>query len=124
MTTEWFDVPEDPASTQRLDPVGEEQLLTERVKTPLLGIVAFGLAVLAAAFQICGIVAASSGAFGTATVFAWAAVGASVLAVVIGVIAIVGDFGRRWGIAAVVLGLIANPWLLQQVLALLGGGAA
>jgi len=137
VTTEWLDLPEEPASTQRLDFEGapavetqrldlvdEEQLLTERVRTPLLGIVAIGLAVLAGVFQGVGIAGAGGGDYAMATVLAWAAVGASAIAFVLGAIAAVMHLGRRTGIAAMLLALVANPWLLMQTLGLLGGGAA
>ena len=42
-------------------------------------------------------------------------------AVAAGIVAIVLDRGRWLGVAAAVVGVIANPWLLQGILRLVGG---
>lgn len=64
---------------------------------------------------------AGSGSYAGATALAWAAIVASILAVLAGVAAIVLGRGRLLGVAAVVLGIGANPFLLTRVLEVLGG---
>lgn len=64
---------------------------------------------------------AGSGSYAGATVLAWTAIVASILAVLGGAAAIVLDRGRLLGVAAVVLGICANPYLLTRVLEVLGG---
>lgn len=64
---------------------------------------------------------AGSGSFLPATVLAWAAIALSTAAVVAGALAIVLGRGRRLAILAVVVGILANPFLLTRLLDLLAG---
>jgi hypothetical protein len=94
---------------------------TPRAKTSRLGAAAVALAVLAGALQGVAIAVATGGDFGAATALAIAAIALAVLAVIAGIVAIVLNRGRRLGVAAVVVGVVANPWLLQGILRLVGG---
>ena len=85
------------------------------------GILSFVLALLAVAGLAAGIVLATSDQFLAATYTAWGAIGASGLAVVLGLIAVIGRLGRGWGTAGVVLGVVANPYLLTIALDRIGG---
>ena len=93
---------------------------TPHIKTPRLGAAALALAVVAGVLQCVAIAVATAGDFGAATVLAIAAIAVAVAAVVTGVVAIVVDRGRRLGLAAAVVGVVANPWLLQGILRLVG----
>ena len=44
----------------------------------------------------------------------------SVLAVVAGIVAVVGDWGRGWGIAAIAVGVLLNPVVVLLVLSWMG----
>lgn len=69
---------------------------------------------------------AGSGSFAAATVVAWVAIVLSVVAVVGGAAAVVVGVRSRLrsitvlGLVAVLLGVLANPWLLARVLELVG----
>lgn len=95
-----------------------------RPKTPLIGAVAVGIAVLAGLLQGVAIVVATSGDFLPATVLGYLAVGLAILAMVGGVVAIVLNRGRRLGVVAVIVGVLANPlvllWILRGVTGLVG----
>ncbi len=84
------------------------------------GILSFVFALLAVAGVVAGIVLATSDVFLIATYTAWGAIGASGLAVLLGLIAVIGRFGRGIGTAGLVLGIIANPYLLTIALDRIG----
>ncbi len=65
-----------------------------------------------------GIGVAASGLYDLGAVLAWVAIVLSALAVLVGLVAIIVGWGRRWGIAAVILGVVSNPWVLTTVLSL------
>lgn len=85
------------------------------------GAVSLVVGLLAAGGVAAGIILATSDQFLIATYVAWAAIGASGLAVLSGLVAIIGRFGRGWGTAGVVLGVVANPYLLTIALEKIGG---
>lgn len=85
------------------------------------GILSFVLSLLAVGGVAAGIVLATSDQFVAATYTAWGAIGASGLAVVLGLIAVIGKLGRGWGTAGLVLGVVANPYLLTIALDRIGG---
>lgn len=85
------------------------------------GILSFVLSLLAVAGVAAGIVLATSDLFLAATDTAWGAIGASALAVILGLIAVIGKLGRGWGTTGVVLGVVANPYLLTIALDRIGG---
>ena len=108
----------EPASEPPTPDVAEP---TPRAKTPRLGAAAVALAVVAGVLQGVAIAVATGGDFGAATALAIAAITLAVATVGAGIVAIVLDRGRRLGVAAAVVGVIANPWLLQGILRLVGG---
>jgi hypothetical protein len=85
------------------------------------GILSFVLAGVTLAGLVTGIALATSDLFLAATYTAWAAIGASVLAVLAAVVALVGRFGSGWAAAGLILGVIANPLVLTMALDLIGG---
>jgi hypothetical protein len=99
-------------------PPAEPIVIQKRPRWP--GVVSLVLALLAVAGVAAGIVLATSDQFLLATYTAWGAIGASGLAVLIGLIAIIGRFGRGLGTAGVVLGVVANPYLLTIALDRIG----
>ena len=95
----------------------EPEAQPEREKTALIGAAALAAAMLTAVLHLLAVMIASNGAYQVATVLGFVAIGSSVVSVGAGIVAIVLDRGRRLGIAAAVLGLVANPvvllWILQ-----------
>ena len=104
-------------------PAGPETEPVElsRIPTALVGIVALGFAVITAVVQVIAIVTASAHDFEQGTVLAWSAIVLSVFAVAGGVVAIILRRGRRWGVVAIVLGVIGNPFILLVVLSFVRG---
>lgn len=88
---------------------------------PIPGILALAFALATVALGVIAIVFATGADFETSTTLSWAAMIASVVAVLGGITAIALRLGRGWGIAAVVVGILANPYLLLQGLTLLAG---
>lgn len=82
---------------------------------------AFALAVAAAVVHGIAIVTEAGKDYEGAETLAWVAIGISSAAVVVGITAAVLGRGRGAGISAAVVGVIANPWLLLQVLTVLQG---
>ncbi len=85
------------------------------------GVLSFVLALLVVAGLAAGIILATSDLFLAATYVAWATIAASVLAVVLGLVAVIGKLGRGFGAAGLVLGVLANPYLLTIALDRIGG---
>lgn len=85
------------------------------------GWIAFLLAIAAAVVQGVAIVAEAGKDYELATILAWIAIGVSIAAVLGGIVAAILRCGRGPGIAAAVVGALANPWLLLQVLTVLRG---
>ena len=73
---------------------------------------------------VIAIVVATAADFETSTMLSWVAMIASTVAVLVGILAIALRLGRGWGIAAVIVGILANPYLLLQGLTLLAGVTA
>lgn len=67
-----------------------------------------------------GVAASQARAFDVAHVAAWTAIGASIVAVVGGVVAIIGNWDRGAGIAALAVGILANPLVLLHGLDAVG----
>jgi hypothetical protein len=84
-------------------------------RTPALGAAALLVAVAAIAALGAALIE-RAGVGGFAELFTWIALGASVLAVLGGLAALVTGRGRAVGFVAVILGAGANPWLLSLVL--------
>jgi hypothetical protein len=69
---------------------------------------------------IAGLVLATSDLFEAATWAAWATIGVSAAAVLLGLAGLIAGFGRGWAAAGVVLGIVANPLVLVHGLGLVG----
>lgn len=94
-------------------------VLGERPRWP--GIVAFGLAVATIAGLVTGLVLATSDLYLAATYSAWVGIGAGALAVVVGLVGVVGRFGSGWAAAGIIIGVVANPLVLTVALDVIGG---
>ncbi|MBX3099415.1 MAG: hypothetical protein KF761_07510 [Salinibacterium sp.] len=79
------------------------------------------LALATVGVHISAIVIATAGDYPTGTVLGYVAIGLSVLAVTVGVIAAVVGRGRLWAILAASVAVLANPFLLLVVLRFLSG---
>lgn len=84
----------------------------------ILGVVAVALAVIAAVLQVLGIIQATNLNWQRGTLLAWLAIGVSTVAFLVGLTAIIVHRGRRWGVAAMIVAIVANPWVLAQLLGL------
>lgn len=82
----------------------------------LPGMLSLALAVATAVLGAVAVAVATGADFDTSTTLSWVAIGLSAGAVLVGVAAIVFRWGRGWGIAGVVLGILVNPYLLLQLL--------
>jgi hypothetical protein len=78
-------------------------------RTPALGGAAVLVAILAAAALVGAVIERSD-------LFTWIALGASAVAVLCGFLALLSGRGRLAGLLAMLLGAIANPWLLSLAL--------
>ncbi len=105
----------EPAAPEGPEPP-EIQVVAARARTPLVGIAALALAVLTAIVHGVAVAVASGGDAQTGTVLAVVAIGLSILAVVGGLVALIAGLGRRTGAAAFVLGGLANPVVLLNLL--------
>ncbi len=85
------------------------------------GVVSFVFAGGTFAGLVTGIVLATSDLFLAATYTAWAAIGASVLAVLAALVALIGRWGQGWAAAGLIVGVMANPLVLTMALDLIGG---
>lgn len=94
----------------------EDALPPEREKTPLLGAIAMSAAVLTGALHAIAVALASNGVYQTSTVLAITAIGLSVVAIVVGVIAAILDRGRRIGVVAAIVGVVVNPFVVLVTL--------
>jgi len=91
-----------------------------RLPRRTLGVAALAVALLVVVGTAVAVGLATGAAYEAATIVAWLAIGASGVVVVAGLLAIAADRGRRWGVAAVLIGVAANPFLLRSILALFG----
>ncbi|MHA6669897.1 hypothetical protein ACX3O0_13625 [Homoserinimonas sp. A447] len=108
--------------TEMYQPVEAEVPARKRRSAPrwLLGALAVLLAMAAGGLQIAGIVQASNLNWERGTLLAGLAIGVSVVAFVVGLVAVTTNRGRRLGIAAMIAAVVANPFVLAQLLGALG----
>jgi hypothetical protein len=85
-------------------------------RSGLVGQIALTVAILTVVAHVVAVATASAGAWATGTAFGYVAIGLSVLAVCGGIVAIILKRGRGVGIAAIVIGVLANPWIVLVVL--------
>lgn len=97
------------------------QPAVERVRGPLLGLVALAFATLTVVLLAAAIIIATGGDYGLSTTLAYGAIGSSVLAVLAGLVAAILGFGRRWGVIALVVGVLADPVVLLGILRFASG---
>jgi len=90
-------------------------------RSPWLGWFAFLIAVGTVVVHGVAVAVDAGKDYELSTVLAWVAIGLSIVAVVVGVVAAAFGRGRGPGIAAAIVGVLANPWLLLHTLRLLGG---
>ena len=92
-----------------------------RRRTRLVGIAAMVLALGTIGVHIAAVVVSSAGDFVAGAQLGWVAIGLSALAVLVGLVAAIIGRGRAWGIVAVLVAVLANPYVLLTVLRLLSG---
>jgi hypothetical protein len=86
---------------------------------PSLGVVAtVGAAALGVVVAV-AVAVAAEGDQAAGTGLAWVAIVGTALTFALGIGAVVLRRGRRWGIAAVILSVLANPWILTRALSFL-----
>ena len=81
-----------------------------------LGMTAFGLAAVLALVDIAAIMLATAGDWTTGTLLGVMSSVLTILSLGLGLAAIVLNRGRAWGLAAGILSIVANPWLLTRIL--------
>lgn len=86
--------------------------LAPRVRPRWPGRAALGAGILTPIAVATGVAAAQTGAFELANGAAWTAIGASALAVLGGIAAIIGNWDRGAGIAGLAIGVLGNPLVL------------
>jgi hypothetical protein len=80
------------------------------------GLLALSGAAVFAIVHIVAVVVATAGEFGTATTLAWVAIIGTTATLLLSIAAVGLDRGRRWGAVAVILSLVANPFILMRIL--------
>ncbi len=85
------------------------------------GRAALAAGILTVVAFVVGMLAVPLDQFAIATVAAWAAIGLSALAVVGGIVATIGNWDRGAAIAAIIVGVIANPLVLLYGLGAVAG---
>jgi hypothetical protein len=91
----------------------------ERRRIPL-GLVAFAIAVVLAIGEVIAISLANSGHPAEATFIGRVLVFLTALPLVLGLYAVVRGSNRGWGIAAMIVAVLANPLILVNLLAFFG----
>ena len=104
--------PDDPDGTEEL----ERRRITIRPRGRYLGVVAFCLAALLFAANVVGIVLSNTGSDQPALNIAYVTIFGTIFTFLGGVAAAVLNFGRVWGVGAVVLSVLANPFVLVVLL--------
>ncbi|QNO37256.1 hypothetical protein H4J02_12555 [Protaetiibacter sp. SSC-01] len=112
-----FDVPADAEGDETPDGPAEHAA-RRRPRWP--GSLAGGIAILMVVTWGVALLCSLGDMFELAVGLSISAVLLSALAVVAGIIAVVGRWGRGWGIAAIVVGLLLNPVVLLYGLTWIG----
>lgn len=107
----------DPAYSE----TGVIEVEPERRRSRVPGLVALLLGVATVFVSGIAIGAATAGDTAVGTVLGTVAIGMSVAAILVGAVAAIARLGRGWGIAAIVVGVLANPWLQLVVLRFIAG---
>lgn len=93
-------------------PLAEPLTATPRRPVRWPGRTALALGILTPLAAAIGVGAVSADLFDLATIAAWTAIGASILAVLGGVIAAIGNWDRGAAVGAIALGVLGNPLVL------------
>lgn len=109
------------AASANPDTVDPAPTKPPRAHTAALGWMALGIAVLFAIADVVAIVLAVDRSWTTSTMIAQASNLGTAIAFLAGLFALRHKPGRRLGIAAMVLALVANPFILTHLLAFLSG---
>lgn len=96
--------------TLEADPAVADERPVRPVRWP--GRLALALGILTPLAVATGVLAVSLDAFLLATIAAWTGIGASVLAVLAGIVAAIGNWERGAAIGGIALGLLTNPLVL------------
>ena len=107
--------------------VSPETRRAEAARPPVhrVGIAGLLLAAFAVILEVLAIAIGSGSAWAAATVIAWFVIGLQAVSFVLGMVAILSGRGRgsglgwRFGLAAIVLSLLANPLLLVGLFSLM-----
>jgi hypothetical protein len=94
----------------------EKRRVVVRERGRYLGVVAFILAALLFGTNVVGIVLSNTGSDELALNIAYITIFGTILTFVGGFVAAVLNFGRVWGVAAVVLSVLGNPFVLVVLL--------
>lgn len=113
-----FDVPADAEHVETPDSAGEECPPPRRPRWP--GSLAGGIAILMVVTWAIALACSLAGLFELGVGLSVSAILLSVLAVAAGVVAVVGNWGRGWGVAAIAVGVLLNPVVLLYGLSWIG----
>jgi hypothetical protein len=115
-----FDVPADAdgAAAPASEAAPDEAWPPRRPRWP--GSLAGGLAILMVVTWGVALACSLAGMLELGVGLSYSAILLSGLAVVAGVVAVVGNWGRGWGIAAIVVGVLLNPVVLLHGLTWIG----
>ena len=83
------------------------------------GVTALALALVGAIVQVVAIASASALNWELGALLAQVSIGLNIAATLVGLLAVILNRGRRWGVIAMVLGVIANPLVLVALFRLL-----
>lgn len=114
---------EEPEAVEPEVVVEPEPEAAPRRRTPWVAVAAGILALGTVGVHVAALVVATDGRFELGTILGYVAIGLSALAVLTGIAAAIVGRLRGWAVAAAVLGLVANPYLLLLVLRSLSGAS-
>lgn len=107
--------PAPPAAAPAAEPI-PDPAPARGPRRPVLGWLAAAVAIATAVFHGLAVAVATARDPDSATTFAWISIGLSLGGVLLGVAAVVFRSGRAVGVVAAIVALLANPWVLLQVL--------
>ncbi|TXN32368.1 hypothetical protein [Lacisediminihabitans profunda] len=84
------------------------------------GLAALALAVLLVVVEAVAVSIGSTGHWAAATVLAWAVISLTIVSFLGGLVGVALRRGRRWGAAAMVVSVVANPLVLVWLFRALG----
>ncbi|PZQ89475.1 MAG: hypothetical protein DI534_06550 [Leifsonia xyli] len=113
-----FEVPADADGAAAPDGASEDFPPPRRPRWP--GSLAGGIAILMVVTWAVALACSLAGMLALGVGLSISAMLLSVLAVLAGIVAVIGNWGRGWGIAAIVVGVLLNPYVLLQGLSWIG----